>query len=253
MKKVYSVLVALLIGFSANAQRVIDLSTTLSSPAANATITSGVTSVAINAVVKNLGPDSLEKVADSIFYQYLIDNQVLTITIGSQQTTTFARTGVSLKVNDTVHINRNITITFPSSLNGTHQLCVAALPVHRGTDTIADNVVANNIGCVTVNLVGGTNDINEITGNADENVVTNVYPVPAQNVANIDIALANKSTVTVRIADLMGRNMSVENKGTFNKGQHTISVNTSALPAGIYTYQVTMNDQVSTGKLVIAK
>ena len=253
MKKLYTVIAAsMLFGFSADAQRVIDLSTTLTSPAANTTITAGTTSVAINAVVKNLGTDSL-KVTDTIYYQYLMDNQVLTITSGSQSVSLFGRTNVSLKVNDTVHINRTMTLTFPSSLNGTHQLCLVAVAVHRGTDTIGDPVTANNTGCVTVNLIGGTNGINEITGNSDENVVTNVYPVPAQNVANIDVALANRSTVSVKIADLMGRTVSMENKGTFNKGQHTISVNTSALPAGLYTYQVTMNDQVSTGKLVIAK
>lgn len=252
MKKIYTIIAAAMFSAAAvNAQRLIDIQTTMTTPVAGATVTSG-QQITINAVVRNVGTTTF-RTDDTILYGYAIDGNLISFTSGTQTFTTFFKTGKQLLPNDTMQLNRSFTLEFASTLNGSHSLCVVALPDNGSADSVKDNVTTNNSGCATVNFVGGTTSISGISASESRNVVTNVYPTPASNTANIDINLSGNASVSVKVTDLVGRTMFVANKGNMKKGAHTLNINTESLPTGIYIYQVIMNDQVSSGKLIIAK
>ena len=250
MKKIYTILAAAMFSVAAaDAQRLVDFQTTMSAPASGAVITSG-QSLTVSSVVTNISAVDSLKMIDTTYYHYTIDGSIITF---NQTFNTYVRTGRSLKPNDTMHVNRSFSLTFPPSLDGTRNFCIVVRPSNMGTDAMMDPVLANNSSRAVVTFVGGTNSVNAISGSASGNFVTNVYPTPASNTANIDINLSGNASVSVKVTDLVGRSMSIVNKGSMKKGAHTLNINTESLPTGIYIYQVIMNEEVSSGKLIIAK
>jgi len=252
MKKIYTLLAAALcLGTAANAQRVIDLQTTITSPAANATITSGNT-LTVNGVVKNLSTQQL-KATDSVLYAFAIDNNLVSFNSGGQTVSYFFKTGKILNQNDTLQINRSFTISFNSSLNGSHTFCLVAFPLNESVDSVTDNVTTNNSGCNAVTFAGGTTGVETITAEIAENSVGRTYPNPANSEVNFDLNLGGNNSVTVQVYDITGRLVMSEDKGYMTKGNHTVKMNTAALVKGMYIYRVNIGTEVSTGKFSIIK
>ncbi len=252
MKKIYSVL-ALAVGLSVSsqAQRLVDLQVTMSAPTTNATVTSG-QSFNTTFVVKNVGSVSL-KTTDTVLYGFAVDNSLLQFNNGGQTFTAFGRSGKALAQNDTMMFNISLTITFASTLNGTHNFCVVAVPSNHSADSVRDNITNNNQGCANVNFVGGTTGINDLSATLNESAVTNVYPNPATTQVAFDVHMDGNDNVSLRIFDLTGRVVYEENKGRFTRGNHSITVNTANYVPGLYFYQVQMGEKVSTGKFTVAK
>lgn len=252
MKKIYTILSLLLCtGAGANAQRLIDIQTTLTSPANGSTITSGQT-VQFNTVIKNLGSQTL-KTTDSVFYQYSINGSPITFSSGSQTFSIFYATGKQIAVNDTIQINQSFALNFNTSLNGKQQFCITALPVNRSTDSVADHVTTNNASCDSLIFSSTTTGIGTIEGTVVTNSITNVYPNPASNQVNIDLDLSAGAMVSVKVFDLMGRTIMTTEQVRYGKGKQTISLNTANLSTGLYLYQVVMDNNTSSGKLYISK
>lgn len=99
-------------------------------------------------------------------------------------------------------------------------------------------------------FVGGFTGVNQLT-----NVVVNsfvVYPNPASQNANISFNIVENNTVTINIYDILGNLVSSLNKGNeFEKGNHTVNLNTSNLSSGIYTVSLEVNGAKETKKLII--
>ncbi len=243
MKKLYAILAgALLVGTTASAQRLIDLSATLNSPATGSTVANGA-NIAIDAVIQNVSANTLLP-TDTILYQFFIGSNPVS--------NVYFRTGVTLQQGDTMRIVMNPTLTFGTQTNGQNNFCIAVQPFNSSADSVADNVAANNASCNQLTFVGGVS-VETVELSNKQNHVLNVFPVPATNQANFELMLNENSNVNVRIMDITGRTVATESKGSFSKGKHTISVNTMNLPQGIYMYQVIMNEETATGKLTIAK
>lgn len=252
MKKVYALLAAAFcISTAANAQRIIDLQTTISSPAANATITSGNT-LTVNGVVKNLSTQQL-KTTDTVLYGFTIDGSLISFSSGGSTVSTFIKTGKQLNQNDTLQINASFSISFNSTLNGAHTFCLVAVPYNKSADSVKDNATTNNSGCNSVTFAGGTTGIENITAEITANTVGRTYPNPATAEVNFDLNLGSNNTVTVQVYDITGRLVISENKGFMTKGNQTISVNTAALVKGMYIYRVNIGTDISTGKFNIVK
>ncbi len=81
----------------------------------------------------------------------------------------------------------------------------------------------------------------------------NIYPNPANNVANVSFKLNNESIVSVTVTDLTGKSVYTNNLGKLASGAHATTVNTDALSNGIYMVNLESNGVVSTQKLVIRK
>ncbi|MFO0495402.1 MAG: T9SS type A sorting domain-containing protein [Flavobacteriia bacterium] len=79
-----------------------------------------------------------------------------------------------------------------------------------------------------------------------------VYPNPANASTTVSVEVANASDVAITIADLAGKVVYTNYLGTV-KGTQKVNVNTEALNSGVYMVNVSVNETVSTQKLVVRK
>jgi hypothetical protein len=77
-----------------------------------------------------------------------------------------------------------------------------------------------------------------------------VFPNPSQGEIFIYTNLKSASDMTVRISDISGRLISVENFGEKSSGSHTLKLN-SILSAGTYIFQLQTSESISVQKLII--
>lgn len=256
MKRIYLLMILFVAAIgNVNAQRTINLEVTLVKPTSTQTIERGV-AVDLLAVVKNLGPDSL-KLTDSTLWWWTLSGSPLPFPIGQSNGTYWNRFNRSLKVNDTFQLNYpGRSFGYSQGVDSNRTLCINAYPNFDGggNDTIADNAQANNRSCVTLKFkYGWPADVSEtILGIAGENKAI-VYPNPASVEANIAIQMGAIADVTIRVTDLTGRTVLSKEMGRLEIGEHTLPLNVSNLQTGVYLYQIQMGNNISSGKMMIAK
>jgi len=104
-------------------------------------------------------------------------------------------------------------------------------------------VINFHVNCATCSLLDVANVKNTISG-------VKAFPNPANNVLTISYNLAKTSNVTVVLTNTMGQVVATQ---TFNNSAiGNATINTSALPAGVYAYSVLAGNDRSTGNVVIA-
>ncbi|MDY4789246.1 MAG: Omp28-related outer membrane protein [Bacteroidales bacterium] len=86
---------------------------------------------------------------------------------------------------------------------------------------------------------------------SQNDVSINVYPNPAKDNATIDITLSQNSVATIKVVDLMGRNVIDLGTKSMKAGQNTIELNTSNLNNGMYFVKVASENGVVTKKITI--
>ncbi|MCF8451442.1 MAG: T9SS type A sorting domain-containing protein [Taibaiella sp.] len=110
----------------------------------------------------------------------------------------------------------------------------------------------NNLAIFPIVVTGAPTGITSVFGKGL--TLFGASPNPATNNTSISFSVAERSSVSVCIADINGRIVIADNAGELEAGKHTISVSTDALPAGDYIYLVrTTGGQGIAGKLVIVK
>ena len=118
--------------------------------------------------------------------------------------------------------------------------------ISSGTTTIAGDWNAGTV--VAYEFIAGPAGINE---EANLNALS-IFPNPANEVANVSLALTETSTVTISVVNALGQSVAVQNLGLVN-GTQNVQVNTSNLEAGMYLVNVTVNGVVSTERISIVK
>lgn len=95
-------------------------------------------------------------------------------------------------------------------------------------------------------IIENINSINTL------NASIHVYPNPVQDVATLSLQLNASENINVTIVDMQGRVVSKPvNSTNFAAGNHTIQLNISELPSGIYSIRVSSaNGMVSTQLIV---
>jgi hypothetical protein len=83
--------------------------------------------------------------------------------------------------------------------------------------------------------------------------VTNVYPNPAQEKQQISVKMKEAGTLRIELYDRKGDKLQTIFEGNKPEGEHTFDVNTSTLPTGNYTYQITSPAGKTTKKLIVKK
>lgn len=101
-------------------------------------------------------------------------------------------------------------------------------------------------------FTGQVTGINKVT-NEDINSF-GLYPNPASENTTIAFDIAEKNKVSVSVYDVLGNLVSIVSQDNeFEKGNNTISLNTSNLSSGIYYISLEVNGAKETKKLVINK
>lgn len=232
MKKIYTLFAALFICASANAQRHVNLSISLESPAAGATLTVGQTFTQ-RFVLRNIGPDALTA-ADTLYYS---DPSNATGQV-------WLRVGYTKAVNDTIIISKNLTLN--NATNGNANYCISAL-ISNGALATSDSATRK---CNLVTIAGGSTSVANMT--FTENVATeklNVFPNPATGLVSLDYKAKNNSDVNVRVIDIAGREAMSVNLGKAYVGQSGYKVDITSLNTGIYFVEIRQEGTRAIGRI----
>jgi glucuronoarabinoxylan endo-1,4-beta-xylanase len=78
------------------------------------------------------------------------------------------------------------------------------------------------------------------------------YPNPAHEAAIIEYTLPSVADLTLRVFDVMGREVALLHDGRLDAGRHSATFDGSALPNGIYIYEITAGSAAERGRIVLA-
>lgn len=79
------------------------------------------------------------------------------------------------------------------------------------------------------------------------------HPNPFNPTTSVDFSLARSGQVELNVFDMSGRKVQQAFSGSMNAGNHTVEINASVLPAGIYLYRLEAGDFTSTKKMILLK
>ncbi len=95
-------------------------------------------------------------------------------------------------------------------------------------------------------------DIVLIRVQSDVNVAMEMYPNPASDVVNLDLDLNNPEKLNVSIWDVSGKLIRANAINVeLSAGQHTQSIDLDGIPAGMYTFHITVGQHSFKKKLII--
>ena len=241
MKKILLLVAVIAASFSLNAQRTIDMETSIVAPADGSTFRSG-EAFTLSYTFKNNGPDSMVA-GDTIVVNILLNN------VNQSSLAQILTLNTTILKDSSVTINRpGLNITAPSA--GARDLCVVGRFFSRvTTDFVQDTTITgNNRSCVNLNITVGLGD--ELSA---KKLNANAYPNPMSSAGVISFTTTTSSEVSVKIFDLAGRQVLSVFEGTKEAGDHTANFNVSDLKDGIYLYQIQAGDISTTNKLIIRK
>ncbi|MCQ2294367.1 MAG: T9SS type A sorting domain-containing protein [Bacteroidales bacterium] len=89
------------------------------------------------------------------------------------------------------------------------------------------------------------------TVNAFGNNSVRLYPNPAVNFAQMEIAIAKAGNTVVKVYDITGKVVLSENLGTLSEGVHNHTLNCQNLKHGMYLVNVIVAGEKATSKLVV--
>lgn len=113
------------------------------------------------------------------------------------------------------------------------------------TDTLASPNSGSNT--VTFHYFG-------VTGTPEPSIIASnisVYPVPAKQKAFVEFQLSSGTAVSVSVLDITGKEVFKMNDKFYNAGKNKCSIETAALPAGIYLVQLHASTFTMTKKIVV--
>lgn len=87
----------------------------------------------------------------------------------------------------------------------------------------------------------------------DKNCRVKLSPNPAANMVDCRFSLVDGRLVTIRIFDVEGRERMTVTDKYFTRGDYLVQFDVSCLEPGIYFYRVMTGEEVSSGKLIVAR
>ncbi|HET7153377.1 MAG TPA: T9SS type A sorting domain-containing protein [Candidatus Kapabacteria bacterium] len=79
------------------------------------------------------------------------------------------------------------------------------------------------------------------------------YPNPVQQATLFEYSLNTPGNVTLRVYDMLGREVATVVNGNQSTGMHSVSFNAADLPNGVYTYALTANGKTSSNTMIVAR
>lgn len=88
---------------------------------------------------------------------------------------------------------------------------------------------------------------------AKKSIQVNAYPNPVQYTANFAFELSQPEKVTIKVYDLVGKEVATVTNESKAAGKHVISFDVTSLSKGIYMYQIVAGEASTTGKLNVIR
>lgn len=252
MKKTILFTLLFAVGIAVQAQRTIDWSVEeiFEPTELVSNESSNTTPFPVHFSVKNNGTDVV-KVGDTILYQADIYAGATRIVQGNLF---FRVVNRELAVGDTLHIRINLSINARLAESANVSASITSFMVNIGSsDPIAlegqatgnNNTLRKDIVWYNFQKWGVSNKPLEFKNNIL------MYPVPANDVLNLELLMVEGNEVTVEIYDLQGK--LVINETTLLNNGNAVSINTSSLEAGLYTIKVKNGTKISTSKFSVTE
>jgi hypothetical protein len=114
----------------------------------------------------------------------------------------------------------------------------------------------DNAGKATITEAVANGYVNGASAGVEEmtmeqlDAIFQIYPNPATTTATVSINLTKESTVALRMTDMSGKEITARDFNVMS-GSSTIDLNTSALDAGIYLIELTVNNEKLVKRLII--
>jgi len=78
-----------------------------------------------------------------------------------------------------------------------------------------------------------------------------IYPNPVSDNATVELSIVNSGNAVVRIFDVSGKMVHIENLGYLNEGVHRYSINCQKFNHGMYLVNVNIGKESATSKLIV--
>jgi hypothetical protein len=79
------------------------------------------------------------------------------------------------------------------------------------------------------------------------------YPNPFNPITNIRFQIAEQGLVSIKVYDLLGKEVAILVNGTVQAGHYEVSFNASSLPSGVYLYKLQSANSVEVKKMMLLK
>lgn len=264
MKKIYLMLMLLMVGIAANAQRNIQVSVRVDTPTTSFNIITGSTVVPVYTVV-NLGPDTLRG-SDTLIFQHSGSDTNAYITVWTNTnippSTAIKLSGASTGLALLKVPFANIKTLYPSSgplgsrllppyTNNTKYAWYAwvrGIVPRTGTGTLTFNTASSlDTAHIWINKSTG---LVEFANNKIESIST--YPNPATTQLSFDYNFTNKENATAKILDVTGRTVFVKEYDN-NIGNQKFDLDINSLSNGAYILQFMVGDKTMMSKFNVQK
>ena len=237
MKKYY-LLSALLFSAISGFSQTHKFNVNLTEPTNGATLTQG-TPFDQKFIITNVGPGTISP-TDTIAY---VDP-----TTPSGQV--YIRAGYTKGVNDTIQINKTLTLTGGTSQTNVNYCVVAFLFSNGGIKTGFDTTGFRS--CKTVNTVTNPSSI----GEASFSEVSNrgnltIFPNPTSgNIISFDFITPSNEELVATVFDLVGKKVVTQSFGKQSRGQSGFKLDISSLQQGVYVVELQQGQFSYSGRLL---
>ncbi len=106
--------------------------------------------------------------------------------------------------------------------------------------------------CFTIILPPGPNIVEEHQRPLEFALIQN-YPNPFNPLTNFEFRIANRELVTLKVFDVLGREVTTLVNEEKEPGEYTIEWDASNIPSGVYFYKLSAGKNVDTKKLLLMK
>ena len=140
-----------------------------------------------------------------------------------------------------------LTITDSIGCQSTHCIDSTYLQNPHPHGNSSNKSITNTM--IYVNVIPSTTGIPSIKNNIN----WMVYPNPVADNLSIDYSLLSSTNVSINLYDMTGNKLRVIENNKQTEGKHSLNLNTSVLPEGIYLLQIISGNYVSDKKISIVR
>ncbi|GJQ31995.1 MAG: hypothetical protein HBSAPP04_08340 [Ignavibacteriaceae bacterium] len=99
----------------------------------------------------------------------------------------------------------------------------------------------------------GYSDVVEVGEVVADYALDQNYPNPFNPSTTISFSVPSKSFVTVKVYNVLGKEVATLANGEFESGRHSVDFNASDLASGVYYYTISAGNFSSTKKMILMK
>ncbi len=138
---------------------------------------------------------------------------------------------------------------YPPFADGAYGYPMISAGFAADSTVIVDPVDTNNYAIILINIDCGSTGINEIAQQAS----IELFPNPATDAATLNYNLTNSATASIRVTDVTGRAVLVQELGKLNAGSGSYNLNLSSLSNGLYNVEFATENGRIVSKLTVRK